>query len=174
MFLASRLHTLADARQYVSPTDFVKDRYGSWSLTWFTSLAMLFPTIVYAMAQFISMGATVLGMSDGKIDDFHAACVLCIIMIIYELFGGLRAIAYTDVIQGSVLIVAFLLFYIAQKDIFGGVEEANRFMAANQLNIMLNEQTIQSWVVLAWCYVLPMLSTLRLLFEVKQRKTEPL
>jgi len=85
-------------------------------------------------------------MSDGKIDDFHAAFFLCIIMIVYELFGGLRAIAYTDVIQGSVLIVAFLFFYIAQKDIFGGVEDANRFMATNSRNKMLTKDYIQSWV----------------------------
>jgi len=85
-------------------------------------------------------------MSNGKIDDFHAAFVLCIVMILYELFGGLRAIAYTDVLQGSVLIVAILFFYIAQKDIFGGVEEANSFMAVHGLNKMLTKENIQSWV----------------------------
>jgi len=146
MFMASRLHTIGKVRKYVSPTDFIKDRYGSWSLTWFTNLSMLFPAIVYAMAQFISMGATIQGMSDGKIDDFHAAAVLCVVMITYEIFGGLRAIAYTDVVQGSVLIVAFMLYFIAQEDIFGGLEKANKFLAKNDLNIMLTEPALQSWI----------------------------
>jgi len=146
MFMASRLQTLGHERNYVSPTDFIKDRYGCWSLTWFTSMAMFFPAIVYAMAQFISMGATIEGLSDGKIDDFHAATVFCIIMIIYEGFGGLRAIAYTDAVQGTVLIVGFLLFFIAQKDIFGGLEDSNRVMAINGLNVMLSEDFVRSWV----------------------------
>lgn len=146
MFMASRLLTLGHARNYISPTDFIKDRYGCWSLTWFTSLAMFFPSIVYAMAQFISMGATIQSLSNGKMDDFHAATIFCVIMIIYEVFGGLRAIAYTDALQGTVLIVGFLLFFIAQQDIFGGIEEANRVMSENGLNVMLSEDYVRSWV----------------------------
>jgi len=146
MFMASRLLTLSHARNYVSPTDFIKDRYGCWSLTWFTSLAMFFPAIVYVMAQFITMGATIQSLSNGKIDDFHAASLFCIIMIIYEVFGGLRAIAYTDAVQGIVLIVGFLLFFIAQEDLFGGIADANSVMSAEGLNVMLSKDEVQSWI----------------------------
>jgi len=146
MFLGSKLQMLAWERQYVSPTDFIKDRYKSRILTWFTSLIMVFPAIVYAIVQFIAMGATIQEISDNRIDDFLATRILCVVMILYEVFGGLRAIAYTDVIQGVMLIAAFLLFYIAQEDIFGGVNDAYPVMVEEGNSVNLSDEQVQSWI----------------------------
>merc|ERR1719317_1765598 len=96
-YVSSKLQFIGQRRKYVSPTDFIKDRFKSRSLAVFTSATMVFPAVAYAMAQFKSMGTTIQSISDGRIDDFLAARILCIIMITYEVLGGLRAIAYTDV-----------------------------------------------------------------------------
>jgi len=146
MFLGSKLQMIAWERQYVSPTDFIKDRYKSWVLTWFTSLIMVFPAVVYAIVQFIAMGATIQEISDNRIDNFLATRILCVVMILYEVFGGLRAIAYTDVIQGVMLIAAFLLFYIAQEDIFGGVNDAYPVMVEEGTSVNLSDDQVQSWI----------------------------
>jgi len=146
MFLGSKLQMIAWERQYVSPTDFIKDRYKSWILTWFTSLIMVFPAVVYAIVQFIAMGATIQEISDNRIDDFLATRILCVVMVLYEVFGGLRAIAYTDVIQGVMLIGAFLLFYIAQEEIFGGVSEALPVMVEQGNSTNLSDEQVQSWI----------------------------
>jgi len=146
IFISSKLQYIGAERKYVSATDFIKDRYKSQSLAMFTSASMVFPAVAYALAQFKAMGATIQEISNNSIDDFLAARILCFIMIFYEVLGGLRAIAYTDVIQGVVLLGAYLLFYIAQEDIFGGISEAKRVMSEAGLNKMLTKDEVQSWV----------------------------
>lgn len=127
--VASRLAFLAKKRGgYQSPTDFIADRFRSKTLTVVVSLTMVFPTIFYVLAQFKSMGGTISGLSDGKISAFDAATVFCIIMLIYENLGGLRGVAWTDAVQGSVMIFCFLFFHITMKDLFGGIAETGDYL----------------------------------------------
>lgn len=133
--VASRLAFLAKKRAsklqpmgYQSPTDFISDRYRSKTLTVITSLTLVFPTIFYVLAQFKSMGGTISGLSDGDITAFEAASVFCAIMLIYENLGGLRGVALTDAVQGSVMIFCFLFFHITAKELFGGIPEAGDFL----------------------------------------------
>jgi len=120
--IASRLQYLSKERNYISPVDFISDRYKSRELTTVAALVMAFPAMVYAMSQFKSMGETVEALSEGKIEAFEAASVFCVIMVAYEVFGGMRAIAWTDALQGGVLFVGFILFFIVQWELFGGIE----------------------------------------------------
>lgn len=120
--IASRLQYLSKERNYISPVDFLSDRYKSRELTTVAALVMAFPAMVYAMSQFKSMGNTIEAMSDGKIEAFEAASAFCAIMVLYEVFGGMRAIAWTDALQGGVLFIGFILFFIVQWELFGGIE----------------------------------------------------
>lgn len=123
-----RLQWLSVIRNYVSPTDFIKDRYNSHVLTLCVSGGLAFPALTYVLAQFKSMGSTIEGLSNGDIPAFAAAAVFCVIMILYETFGGLRAIAWTDTLQGAVLAFGFLMFYGAQEELFGGVKAAGNYI----------------------------------------------
>jgi len=155
--IASRIQFLSRARNYISPTGFITDRYRSRELTTLTTLVMAFPAVVYAMSQFKSMGETVEALSDGDIDKFDAASVFCVIMLLYEFFGGLRAIAWTDAIQGGLLFVGFLFFFIAQYDFFGGITDSvARWQALSQppFNLppgvtMLSKWQLESWFAFA-------------------------
>jgi len=128
VFVASRLCFLSQKRGYISPTDFISDRFRSRTLTLVVSIAMIFPTLFYVLAQFKSMGGTIAGLSDGKIEPFEASAVFCAIMITYEIFGGLRGVAWTDALQGGVMVTCFLFFHLTMKELFGGVPQAGDFM----------------------------------------------
>merc|ERR1719336_1993641 len=107
---------------------------------------MVFPAVVYAMSQFKSMGGTIEALSDGKIPEFTAAGVFCGVMLLYEIFGGLRAIAYTDALQGLILLVSFCIFYVAQDEVFGGVAEAGKAFEMHGRDKMLSKSQMQAWV----------------------------
>jgi len=127
-FFGDRLNFLFKKRGYVSPTDFIGDRYNSHMLKVAISCTLTMPTIIYVLAQFDSMSHTVEGMSGGDLDGFAGAVILCGVMLVYELFGGLRAISWTDALQGGVMTFGFFMFYIVQEEIFDGVEEAGNYM----------------------------------------------
>merc|ERR1719242_1306852 len=127
-FFGGRLNYLSAKRNYISPTGFIGDRYNSHLLRVAISLTLVYPTFIYVLSQFKSMAATVEGLSNGNIDGFYGAIILCAVMLVYELFGGLRAIAWTDTIQGVVMTIGFFIFFIVQASVFDGVESAGNYM----------------------------------------------
>eukprot|EP00494_Astrolonche_serrata_P027679 UN27943 len=145
-WLGGRLQFLGHKRNYVSPTDYIKDRYNSHTLRALISCDLALAAVIYVLAQFKTMGSTIEALSDGEIDSMWASFILCIIMLIYEVFGGLRAIAWTDCIQASVLVCGFMLFYGVQEELFGGVEQAGKTMNEIGLGTLLSESSIQSWL----------------------------
>jgi len=143
--IGSRLQILSCRRGYISPTDFVKDRHNSHFLRGFVSLCLSFPAIVYVLAQFVSMGGTIEGLSNGEISSMTAAAMLCVVMLLYESFGGLRAIVWTDAVQGGILITGFLIFYGVQEEEFGGAEAAGNYMRSVGFSNMLTNDQIAAW-----------------------------
>jgi len=128
-FFMSRLNYYSHCRRYVSPSDFMVDRYRSKSIRALTSICLVIPALVYVCTQFNAMGNTVEALSSGDIPAFPAAVVFAVIMLLYEIFGGLRGIAYTDALQGGVLFVSFLLFFPVQGKLFGGTPVVARTMS---------------------------------------------
>jgi len=164
----SRLQYLSSERDYISPIGFISDRWKSRELTTLCALVMAFPAAVYAMSQFKSMGETVEALSDGKIEAFDAASTFCAIMVLYEVFGGMRAIAWTDALQGGILFLGFILFFIVQWEFFGGIEPSAlkwNYMATEGLQLfpppapktvfppgitMLSKWQLESWFTFAF------------------------
>lgn len=128
VFFGSRLQFLSQKRDYVSPTDFITDRFNSHTMRAVASFGLAFPALVYVMAQFRSMGFTIEALSDGNFDGYVAGFILAVVMCLYEVFGGVRAIAYTDTVQALFLILGFVLFFFAQADLFGGIINAGNYM----------------------------------------------
>ena len=63
----------------------------------------------------MAMGHVVAGISGNLIPYWIGVLVLVLVIIIYETLGGLRAVAWTDVVQGSMLLIGLfgLLYAVA-------------------------------------------------------------
>ena len=63
------------------------------------------------------MGVAVEGITNGAVPAAYGIIGLAVIMVVYETLGGMRSVAWTDVMQGSVLLLGFgiLVFLIPQK-----------------------------------------------------------
>ena len=53
---------------------------------------------------------------------------LSVIMVIYETLGGLRSVAWTDVIQGLILLGGVIFLFIAIEYQYGGVSSTSEFL----------------------------------------------
>jgi SSS family solute:Na+ symporter/sodium/pantothenate symporter len=82
----------------------------------------------FFLAQLTAMGRAVEGLTTYDAEQAFAFGVigLAAIMLIYELLGGFRAVAWTDVIQGSVLALGFLILLILIFQQFGSPGETTR------------------------------------------------
>ena len=127
LLYAPKLHYLAKQKGFITPTDYLKYRFNSKSLNLITSLVMIVVLGNYFLAQLMAMGRAMQGLSSGDplLAYIFGVILLTAIMVVYGTLGGLRAIAWTDAIQGIVLMIGFglLLFVLNQQ--YGSVELAS-------------------------------------------------
>lgn len=121
MLFAPRLVPLARARGFITPGDYIRYRFGSKRLTLACSALMIYALANYALAQLKAMGAAVEGITNGAVPAAYGIIALAIIMVVYETLGGMRSVAWTDAIQGIVLLSGFLLLVFIIPQLGGGL-----------------------------------------------------
>ena len=84
----------------------------------------------YLLAQLTAMGLLLQGMTTYEPRTAFVAGVilLAVIMLVYETLGGFRAVAWTDLIQGSILMVGFAILLFVVLDHFGGLAKSYKLL----------------------------------------------
>jgi Na+/proline symporter len=108
----------------------------------------------YLLAQLMAMGRAMQGISGDTGGSFYIAGVLVLatIIVIYGTMGGLRAVAWTDAIQGVILLVGFTVLLIILFDKFGPLSKATAIIANmddinnTRKSLVPDSQTCRLWL----------------------------
>ena len=136
LIYAPRLHRLAHERHYVTMGDYLQDRFR------FRPLTILASTLgVLALGNYILTNLKALGLLTETITGIpgsYAAgiLVLAVIMLVYELLGGLRSVAWTDVLQGILLLFGITIIFVVTNVVFGGLGEASMTIRETRPELM--------------------------------------
>jgi SSS family solute:Na+ symporter/sodium/pantothenate symporter len=125
---APKLYTLSRLRGYVTPVDYLKDRFDSPAIALIGSIVMIVALNNYLLAQLMTMGRALQGLT-GLHSDLaynYGVVGLAFIMLVYGTLGGVRAIAWTDVIQGGVLMLGFFVLLLLLREQFGPLSAATQ------------------------------------------------
>lgn len=106
--LAPRLFPLATRFNYVTPGDWLDHRFGTPALTWTANVLWVVAISNYLLAQLMAMGHVTEGITGGAVPYWAGVVLFTLVIIIYESLGGMRAVVWTDALQGSLLIVGLL------------------------------------------------------------------
>jgi solute:Na+ symporter, SSS family len=140
--LGSRIWRLGRARGYVTPADLITDYYGgSVLLRTLVALVGFLYVIPYIVMQIKAGGylaqrmfpdaetITAFGMEFGI---FEAGTIaLSLLTMVYVLIGGMRSVAWTDVVQGLLLLTGMMIAGLATVMAMGG--PASFFQQLSQL-----------------------------------------
>eukprot|EP01130_Rhizamoeba_saxonica_P016172 TRINITY_DN7426_c0_g1_i1.p1 TRINITY_DN7426_c0_g1~~TRINITY_DN7426_c0_g1_i1.p1 ORF type:complete len:593 (+),score=75.26 TRINITY_DN7426_c0_g1_i1:378-2156(+) len=136
------IHRQAKKGSYVSPLDYIKERYQNNYLFASTWIASFIPLIIYIFAQCKAMGETTEGLTNGEISAVWGATALSVVMLLYEILGGMRSVAWTDVLQGVLLIVGFsALLIISVSEI--GLNDIAEKIVSNKTKLTTVPTTIE-------------------------------
>lgn len=105
LLVAPRLYLIARRHGYVTPGDWLDHRYGLPALTWTANTLTVVAIANYLLAQLMAMGHIVAGLSGGAVPYWVGVVGLTLVIVIYETVGGLHAVAWTDGVQGSLLLL---------------------------------------------------------------------
>ena len=105
LLFAPRLHHLARRHRFVTPGDWLAHRFGSPALTLLANLLLVAAIANYLLAQLMAMGYITAGLSGGAVPYWVGVVLLTLVVLVYETVGGMRAVAWTDTVQGLMLVV---------------------------------------------------------------------
>ena len=121
--VGSPLARLGRERNYVSPVDFISDRYKSPSLTKLYAVILIVLTLPYLALQPMAAGM-LLESSFGL--PYRLGVIICSVVVgLYTTRGGMRAVARTDLIQGIIIVVLAAAAYAVVVRWQGGFSAAH-------------------------------------------------
>ncbi|MCT1576902.1 sodium:solute symporter family protein [Oceanobacillus kimchii] len=110
LLFAPRLYVISKKRNFVTPTDWIRYRFKSNKVTLLAIFLMLWGLGNYLLEQLVAIGQAVSGITGGTIPYQWAVVFFVLVMLIYEWLGGMKAVAFTDVMQGVVLMIGVIIF----------------------------------------------------------------
>ena len=106
---APRLFSLSRRAGYLTPTDYLKDRFRSAPLNYLSALVFAFTLANFLLSQLMALGHAFDGVTGGAIPYEVGVIGGALVILCYELLGGMRAVAWTDVLQGTILGLGLVL-----------------------------------------------------------------
>jgi solute:Na+ symporter, SSS family len=141
LIYAPRLYAHAKKYNYITPTDYLQHRFNSNCINVVATIIMIVVLGNYLLAQLMAMGRAMQGLSsiDPELAYQQGVILLTLIMVIYGTLGGIRAVAWTDVIQGLVLITGFIILLLMLFKHFGPISLATnhiqQFSDSSKVNV---------------------------------------
>ncbi len=130
LLFAPRLHVLAHRHHFVTPGDWIDYRFNSPRLTLIANVLLILAISNYLLAQLMAMGHVTEGLTDGAIPYWVGVVLLTLVVIVYETVGGMRAVAWTDCVQGIMLLVGLVGLLLAVVPTPGHLAELTAAVAA--------------------------------------------
>ncbi|MFE3456832.1 sodium:solute symporter [Nocardiopsis aegyptia] len=120
LLFAPRLHKIARKNRFITPTDWLRHRFGSPAVSLVAALLMLWALGNYLLEQLVAMGHGISGLTGGTVPYQVAMLAFVFVMLAYSWLGGMRAVAFTDVMQGIALLLGVLVLVGGGLYLVGG------------------------------------------------------
>lgn len=120
LLFAPRLYVVGKRENFVTPTDWVTTRFRSRSVTILAIILMLWGLANYLLEQLVAIGHAVSGLTGGTIPYHWAVIGFILVMLAYEWLGGMRAVAFTDMLMGIILMIGILVLLVGAFMLTGG------------------------------------------------------
>jgi SSS family solute:Na+ symporter/sodium/pantothenate symporter len=125
LLFAPALYRLSRTHKYRTPGDFYLHRFEHRGLHILASLVMVFALLNFVLSQLVAIGQLTLVLGQGEtIHPAWGIMSLAVVMAAYENLGGMRAVAWTDLLQGGLLFVGVAALFFVIETSFGGFAHA--------------------------------------------------
>ena len=129
-FVGTRVWELGSRLGHVTQVQLFRDRFESPLLG-----AILFPILVglvipYLLIGILGAGVTVAAVTKGAVSPALTGGVVCLVVLTYVFFGGIRAATFANTFQTLVFLAVGVLTFFTIADALGGAEAATARTAA--------------------------------------------
>lgn len=131
----------------MTPAELFGKRYESKALSVVIFLVYIFFTVPYMAVQPIGAGYILSGLTKGTIPLWVGVLMIVVFVGVYVYIGGLRAVAWTDLFQGIVMIACVMLAFFLITSKIGGPVVVTQDVMSNYPELLTRQKfTIKSWI----------------------------
>ncbi|MYF70299.1 MAG: sodium:solute symporter family protein [Proteobacteria bacterium] len=135
--LGTRIWALGKRFGYITPADMLADFYESDAVRVLTAAVSVIFTILYIQVQSQGLGYILSVASGGRVSFEVGTLILLVVAAAYLIAGGLRAVYWTDVIQGVWMYVAVWVgSLVLVHELFGGPVELWQRLATERPDLL--------------------------------------
>ena len=145
----------------VTPPEMIRVVYGNPILSFLFALVMIVFTVPYLALQPMAAGYALEELVG--LPYFNGCLLVTGIIVLYTLRGGLRAVAWTDLFQGTLMVVLLAISLILVAQYHGGFTTANEKVMATNPELFsrpggLGTYTLAIWFsyIMLWFFCDPM------------------
>jgi SSS family solute:Na+ symporter/sodium/pantothenate symporter len=120
LLFAPRLYVISKKFNFITPADWIQHRFNSKAVTFLSIVLMIWGLGNFMLEQLVAIGLAVSGLTGGTIPYQMAVIAFILVMLIYEWMGGMKAVAFTDVMQGIVMMIGIFTFLAGALYLVGG------------------------------------------------------
>ena len=125
LIYAPKLYRLSKKYNFITVGDFIQHRFQSTTLTVTITIIAIIALGNYILTNLKAIGFIIVAATGGQVSFAQGIIVLSLIMVIYETLGGMRSVAWTDMIQGVLLLLGVFLIFITIQSEYGGLAKAS-------------------------------------------------
>jgi len=149
-FVGTRLWSLGKRYGYVTQAQFFRERWDSGAvglLLFFALVALLVPYLLIGM---MAGGITVNQVTAGQIPEWVGNLVICLVVLVYVVYGGMRGTAWVNTFQTLLFMVfgAVALVVVAGK--LGGLTTALSRVMETHPDLLIRGDRIQKLELLTY------------------------
>ena len=121
LLYAPRLHKLSRSLDFITLSDFIMHRFRSRTFSVLVAISGIVAMANYILTNLKAIGLAVVSATGGRVGMAEGIIWLAVIILIYETLGGLRSVAWTDVLQGVILLTGCAVIFTAIMVHFDGI-----------------------------------------------------
>jgi SSS family solute:Na+ symporter/sodium/proline symporter len=140
-FLAGKIHTFG---QY-TVGDVLEVRYGP-AARLFGAIALILSFVAIVSYQFVAGGFILNVITDGKVSESTGTILAAVFVILFTVLGGMVTIAYTDLPNGIVIVLACLLSVPFVISSAGGLSGAHASLNPGYFAVVNNQFGVHPWL----------------------------
>jgi Na+/proline symporter len=157
--VAKRIRMIAELRNCISLPDIVAARYRSEAVRFLMAVTIVLGVMGYLATQILAMAVVMQAILTGTAMFADISLVACVIissavLIFYCVTGGIIASVYTDVVQGTIMMIAGTLILFTAMSVFdGGMAEATSIILADDSEAIMPFGAADIMASLGWFFV---------------------
>jgi len=132
LIYAPKLFRMSRKFNFITIGDYVQHRFKHSLLTKLIIILSIVALGNYILTNLKAIGFIVEAATGGKVGFAQSIIILSFIMVLYETLGGMRSVAWTDVIQGVLLLAGVIFIFIAIQMEYGGFIESGEIIKNRQ------------------------------------------